>query len=67
MKTSKFAFPNGLVQKFQIDLSFGFRQIWPRKSIWFLDRKQAVLVFKNTDLKKPENLHLCKEVSPSFW
>ena len=33
----------------------------------FLDRKQAVLDHKNTDLKKPENLHFCKEVSPCFW
>ena len=41
MKTSKFAFPNGLVQKFQIDLSFGFRQIWPRKSIWLLSRQET--------------------------
>ena len=33
----------------------------------FLDRKQAVLDYKNTDLNKPENLHLYKEVSPWFW
>ena len=43
--------------KFGLEKVFGY----------FLDRKQAVLDFKNTDLKKPENLHLCKEVSPSFW
>ena len=32
-----------------------------------LDRKQAFLDYRNIDLKKPQNLHLSKGVSPWFW
>ena len=33
----------------------------------FLDWKVAFLVFKNIDLRKSQNLHFSKEVSPWFW
>ena len=74
MKTSKFAFSirvspwlwskisNLFIYRLVLG-KFGLERVFGD----FLDRKQAVLDLKNTDLNKPENLHLCKEVSPWFW
>ena len=65
-------FPKGLVhcfgQNYEISLFLVFRQHKPKNVFRnVLDRKVAFLHYKNMDLKKSQNSHFSKGVSPWFW
>ena len=59
---------HGLSQNYQICFFHLFRENTPKNVFGnVLDRKLAFLDYKNMDLKKSQNWHFSKGVSPWFW